>query len=293
MLSPHLQPEQGSVQGWLSGRSLLESYRYAPGRVEAPRPHVHAEFQIGLSLDSHGEYRIRGQRFPVEVGTLSVIPPDQVHQSRDADALPATATYRMLYVGSRQLEEAVGTEPGSPASTPTFSELAVSDTDLVGRFLRFWASSRRAPGLEADGLLLATLSALVGRHARAAPALRPARNEHRAVALARDFLHAHPYETVALSDLARVSCLSPFHLTRVFAQGTGLPPHAYQIALRVERARRLLLEGKGVARVAGEVGFHDASHFTRHFARLVGTPPGRYAANRKNVHARWHPQRLE
>jgi AraC-like DNA-binding protein len=74
--------------------------------------------------------------------------------------------------------------------------------------------------------------------------------------------------------------LSPFHLLRVFRAAVGLPPHAYQIQLRVARAKELLRAGMPIAAVAVEVGFVDQSHLTRHFKRLVGVPPGRYRVRR-------------
>jgi AraC-like DNA-binding protein len=48
----------------------------------------------------------------------------------------------------------------------------------------------------------------------------------------------------------------------------------------VEAARRRLLDGEPVADVAAAVGFHDQSHLHRHFTRLVGTTPRRFAAGR-------------
>ena len=59
---------------------------------------------------------------------------------------------------------------------------------------------------------------------------------------------------------------------------TGLPPHQYVIARRVERARQLLQAGTNLslAEVALRAGFSDQSHFCRHFKRLVGVTPGRF-----------------
>jgi AraC-like DNA-binding protein len=74
--------------------------------------------------------------------------------------------------------------------------------------------------------------------------------------------------------------MSRFHLARGFAREFGLPPHAYQIALRVERARALLARGLRAVDVAAAVGFADQSHFARHFTRAVGVTPGRYARAR-------------
>ena len=87
---------------------------------------------------------------------------------------------------------------------------------------------------------------------------------------------------------SRGSGLSPYHLTRLFSAGVGMPPHAYQLQLRVEHAKRLLLAGRPVTDAGHEAGFFDLSHFTRHFKRFVGVAPGTYArqaAGRKNVHS--------
>lgn len=46
---------------------------------------------------------------------------------------------------------------------------------------------------------------------------------------------------------------------------------------RVDLARRLLLGGQPAGEVATAAGFYDQSHLTRHFKRVLGTTPGRYA----------------
>jgi transcriptional regulator GlxA family with amidase domain len=57
------------------------------------------------------------------------------------------------------------------------------------------------------------------------------------------------------------------------------------IAQRVEAARRALRDGRlSIAEIAVLVGFHDHSHLTRHFSRLVGAPPSFFLPSRKNVH---------
>jgi AraC-like DNA-binding protein len=67
---------------------------------------------------------------------------------------------------------------------------------------------------------------------------------------------------------------------RAFSAVFGLPPHRYLTGRRIDRARRLLLTGQPIASVAAAVGFHDQAHFTRHFAALVGTTPGRYVTSK-------------
>lgn len=104
---------------------------------------------------------------------------------------------------------------------------------------------------------------------------RLARQALRAV---EEYIHAHLHQNIALADLADVAHLSEFHFARLFKQTTGLPPHQYVIHQRVERAKRLIVEGRlSLAQIAIDVGFSDQSQLNRHFKRLVGVTPKRFA----------------
>src|SRR5262249_3864079 len=84
--------------------------------------------------------------------------------------------------------------------------------------------------------------------------------------------------TPPLGQMAAVARLSVYHFARQFKAATGLPPHQYVIARRVERAKHLLQQGRdlSLAEVAADAGFSDQSQFCRHFKRLVGVTPGRF-----------------
>jgi AraC-like DNA-binding protein len=79
-----------------------------------------------------------------------------------------------------------------------------------------------------------------------------------------------------LESLAAELGTHPSHLVRVFRREYGLPPHKYVVGRRLDHARRLLLDGRPIADVAAEAGFHDQSHLTRHFRALLGTTPGAF-----------------
>jgi AraC family transcriptional regulator len=90
-----------------------------------------------------------------------------------------------------------------------------------------------------------------------------------------EYIEEHLDAELTLDHLAGVAHLSPYHFARLFKNSTGLPPHQYVIARRVERAKDLL-RGKDrfpLVDIAAEVGFSSQSHFTRHFKRLVGVTP--------------------
>jgi AraC family transcriptional regulator len=81
-----------------------------------------------------------------------------------------------------------------------------------------------------------------------------------------------------LEQMAAVVHLSPYHFARQFKAATGLPPHQYVIARRVERAQQLLrADGElGLVEVALRVGFSDQNKFSLHFKRIVGVTPRQF-----------------
>lgn len=217
------------------------------------------------------------------VGSLSVIHPGEVHSARDPEERLTPSSFRMMYVEPVLLGEAAAQVAGRREALPFFRDPIILDKDLAWEFLGLhMALEGAAPSLEQDARLLSVLTRLVERHAgiRSSP---PPGRERRAVRLAREYLEDNLRESVPLEELARLANLSPFHLARVFRDEVGLPPHAYQTQARLGRARSLLLRGWPAARVARETGFADQSHLTRHFKRLIGVTPGRYAEVSKNV----------
>jgi AraC-like DNA-binding protein len=121
-------------------------------------------------------------------------------------------------------------------------------------------------------MLLGSLDGLIGHDAPPPPPLTPA------VARTRATLHERYADDLHLDELAAIAGMSKCHLVHLFHKEVGLPPHAYQIQLRVARARELVTAGVPLAAVAAMTGFADQSHLTRLFKRVVGVPPGRYAA---------------
>jgi AraC-like DNA-binding protein len=99
----------------------------------------------------------------------------------------------------------------------------------------------------------------------------------RAIERAKHYLHDNFNESVSLDQLVALTRLSRFHLVRAFALHMGIPPHAYQLKLRIDRACALLRAGVSAAEAATQVGFADQSHFTRHFKRIRRITPGQYA----------------
>ena len=266
------------VQGRLFGDVLLERYHYPPGPgVTLPR-HAHDEYHLCLNTGTPGGYRYRGAWHVVPPGSLTVVMPDEPHVAKDPADRETESAYTVLYASSARMRQVAAELGGPRAGLPYFADLVIADDDLTARFARVHRLLREDTALARDVRLLSLLTLLLERHGRirtAAP--HRGRGPTRPVATARAYLHENYAADVTLDELARVAGLSPFHFARLFREQVGMPPHAYQLQVRIWHAKRLLARGLPVSRVAQETGFYDLSHLTRHFKRHVGVAPGSYA----------------
>lgn len=91
---------------------------------------------------------------------------------------------------------------------------------------------------------------------------------------AKEILRAHLDGNVSLDRLASECGLSRSHFARAFRTATGLPPHKWLLAQRIELAQDLLRNSKlSLKEIATRCGFTDHSHFTRVFSRMTQASP--------------------
>jgi AraC family transcriptional regulator len=99
--------------------------------------------------------------------------------------------------------------------------------------------------------------------------------DRRTVERVTEYVDADLTATITLDRLADVAALSPFHFARAFKATTGLAPHRFVTARRLEAAKAALLTSDvSVVQVAHAVGFSNVSHFRRVFRRELGVAPG-------------------
>jgi AraC-like DNA-binding protein len=248
--------------------------------------HIHEGFAIGIIEQGAESFYYRGSNYVAAAGSVVVINPGEVHTGQ------ATTengwTYRMLYPEVALVQRAMVEVTGQPTAIPDFPEPVIPDETIAQhiRQLHLTLEDPAATTLERESRFVSTLVQLINAHAMPSTNLRPTGEEHQAVRQVREYLEAHYAENVLLEQLAAITHLSPFHLLRAFRAETGLPPHAYLIQVRVERAKVLLAQGWPAAQVAFETGFADQSHLTKRFKGIVGVAPGQYFIHSKNVQDR-------
>lgn len=96
------------------------------------------------------------------------------------------------------------------------------------------------------------------------------------IAKAIDWLKINFARKLRIDDLAAYVQMSTSSLHQHFRQLTSMSPLQYQKWLRLNEARRLMLnESLDAASAAFEVGYESPSQFSREYTRLFGAPPKR------------------
>lgn len=96
------------------------------------------------------------------------------------------------------------------------------------------------------------------------------------VAKAIDWLKVNYTAALRIDELATQVQMSPSSLHHHFRQLTAMSPLQYQKWLRLNEARRLMLnEDLDAASAAFEVGYESPSQFSREYTRLFGNSPKR------------------
>ena len=236
-----------------------------------------------VSPDIRQRSNLGGGRFSGtnEAGTLFVVPPAtatdiEVHVPHvvRGHAFPAALL-------RPQLEAA--RPNGDPFDFGPLHAGGFRDAHLLGLLDRMWDEAGRgdaAGRLYADGAMVAMLGILLRL------AERPDRSARGGLApwqLSRvqGLIEARLAEEVSLAELAALVGLSPWHLCRAFRQSTGMPPHRWQVARRVERAKQMLeTTALPVTAIAAAVGYDDPGQLSVAFRKAVGVTPSRWRRER-------------
>lgn len=241
--------------------------------------HAHETYTFGLIEAGVEEFEYGGSLLRASAGAVALLDPDVVHTGQAAT--PAGWSYRVLYPKVSVVKD-VAAELGWPPGTPRFPQTVLHDATTAASLRSAHQAAEYGDQLASSTLLRTALAGLLRAHAAAGPSVSPipARTAPAAIRAVRDLLHERLADPPTLAELAAMTELSQFALLRAFRAATGLPPHAYLNQVRVRQARLLLDDGVPAADVAGQIGFADQAHLTRHFKRVVGVPPAAYQRER-------------
>ena len=99
-----------------------------------------------------------------------------------------------------------------------------------------------------------------------------------------DYIHFHAEEDLSLSEMAKHFGYADYYLSRKFKQETGRSINNYIKAVRVEKAKTLLLlPDLSIQDICDRLHFGSRSFFAETFREFAGLPPAEYRAQHKKV----------
>jgi len=253
---------------------FIEARSIADGREVCYTRHSHEHFSIGAITAGSSTYIHEQSEFAVDVGTVVLMNPGDVHACNPIDDQPWS--YVMLYVDT-------------PWLTDLQHQLGFSD-DLA--FRRFSVTHTRDASLFAGlndlyEVLVDPQQDVLRKQSLAVeffgevqlqlnPVAQPLREPNFKLERAAEYIRDNCTRMLKLEDICAAAQLSPSYLIRAFKQHFGMTPHAFLVNRRIQFAQDQLRSGKLIADVALEAGFADQAHFQRAFKQHLAATPGQY-----------------
>lgn len=237
--------------------------------------HSHEGYTIGVIERGAQRFFRTGSNHVAPQDTIILVNADDMHTGHSA--VEGGWAYRAMYPLPEQFQ-VINQELGNGSyGAPYFPDAVVYDPELANQFrLLFDTLATSDNRLLRETLVYASLVKLMARYAKTPPKPVETSKAQQQLMLVKEFLDDYPQADVSLDELAKLVNISPFHLVRSFQKWFGFPPHAYQIQARLRYARKLLKAGHSISDTAQDCGFHDQSHFHRHFKKAMGITPKQY-----------------
>lgn len=232
-----------------------------------------------------GHLITRDTERPLSVDDILYVPASEPHRFVDDYGAPLTLIMVCYY------RDMLGNIPATrsaieefQSALPAFTALDLAKTHrqtaiLAGlRRMVFEQTSARAGFETILWGILCQLLVLLTRTAQEYDNRRNLSRTEQLFAQSLDFLEERYTDPLQIKDLAAIAELSYRRYTALFKERKGETVNTYLNRLRVEFAKKRLLETENVLYSALEAGFGDLSHFYRVFRNATGKTPKQFVA---------------
>lgn len=240
-------------------------------------PHVHQFLELVWLRSGSTVLCCRGQSHVVHAGCAFAIAPNEIHSS--ASSGNAGIRYQVLQIPMSVLKDIERENGGGLLSMLRSDPLHVFPGQSAQRF--YPALTRALKHWHLGGKARTDTGTLLGRlfrSSRGRPSAAASKHVslHPAVVEARTILEHNCGERIELSELARAVNLNERYLLGLFKKASGISPCQFQLGVRADRARNLVVAGIPLIDVAMSTGFADQSHLIRDFKKFFGMTPSAF-----------------
>lgn len=265
------QGTAGAFLHWTSGFFPSLEFTSRSPHSHYYRHHVHDPLEITWVMSGAANVAYRDHHWDLDCGGAFLVAPREPHAG--GARLGASLSFVTLHLPAELLPQVADCAGLDLATLPVAATRASVRPLLDTLACRMQEAVTPGEQIEALADMLARYLASDG-----GTTLPPGSDEagHPAVHQIRRMLDNAYEQEVPVAELADAVHLHERYLISLFKTATGIPPHQYLIARRLEHARRMMDRRQSLCAVAAATGFTDQSHLTRHFKRTFGITPGAY-----------------
>lgn len=244
--------------------------------------HWHATYGLGV-LEHGAQHSCSGRgEYDAYAGDMITTNPGEVHDGKPLGGLPRR--WRMVYWDASIMATMVSHDSmlqrDVELTRPVLQDLRLrmAFTSLFQRMELWNTQPNDALQLACEESLVTTFGLLLDHHSTGMPSVQICAD----LAQVRERLADDILTPPTLTDMAAMVGLSKYQLLRRFKKTYGVPPHAWLLQHRANRARGLIQHGSSLVDAAAATGFTDQSHMHRVFVRHFGFTPGAWQTAKRS-----------
>lgn len=238
------------------------------------KPHYHQVFQILYVLENKGEITFNNQSHDFVQDSLAFITPFTPHSITSDEKMTVLMLEFDLEKLDGSMREIIQQHSFQRTSLMTLSVLEIGDVRKLLRRMLYEQSLGKAINIVAVKVYLAELLLILLRHEQQSNITDA--NGLRAERL-RKYIDTHYFEITDSNDISQKFGISIRHVNTIFKEQFNTTPMKYLNEVRMEVAKKLLLEtDKDIVSICFEIGFEAISTFYRRFKDYTNISPNQY-----------------
>lgn len=229
--------------------------------------HFHSEYSVGLSLKGIQKFTLSGKDYIIEPFNLILIGPGQMHAHYPVNN--SGWSYKSILVSPDFMNYSLERFATPLTEQPINSIL--NDRGLFESCLRLHTN-----GQIPDERAFASFFKELFQKAKVCPLSEPKNTDHERLDQVTQYLAENYFRKLNLDQVSKKFLVDKYQLIRQFKKHTGVTPNSYLTMLRIEKARKLIMQHCPIVTAALETGFYDQSHFHHYFRYYTGLTPKHY-----------------
>ncbi|WP_249596782.1 AraC family transcriptional regulator [Peribacillus frigoritolerans] len=238
--------------------------------------HNHPECaEILLILEGEGTYSIDGISYKVEPQSIVIYNQGVWHEERAVSNKP----HKMLYAAFSNFK-VEGLPDGHLVSKNVSPIAPIENFLLIEELFKELVKESESTDFESNWVARNLVGALLGlilRNIYKRGSTKKNSNKHKIIGEVKHYIQENYHQNITLEELAKISYISPYYLSHLFKELTGITPFQYLMQYRIEVSKHLLINSNStINQISYQVGYQSETHFQNLFKKIVGVTPGKY-----------------